>query len=374
MTAPLDKVVLSGSPDAVGEAHGSLWADEITALARLRTRLTMERSDLPDREALRRLARAHLPVLADFDRDLHAELLAIARGAGVTPEDVVVLNHYTDLRDIRRPEWGPLVEPDGCSVSLVPRRDDALSAQTWDMHGSATPFVRLVEVRGEGVPTATLLTLTGCLGMAGLNEHGVGVLINNLTSTDARVGVVWSALVRRMLRERTAEAAHDVLQRAALGSGHHYLIADAHDAFSVETSGREKLELSRGIHRPVVHTNHCLLDAMRRTEAVAGTSTTWIRFERLQERLDKLRSRGVEPDVEHLAAAYASHEGYPRSLCVHMSSPASPDAVDTCGAVAFDHVARRVLAVRGCCVDHPWVATTVGEDGVEPLDLPRLDR
>ncbi len=35
--------------------------------------------------------------------------------------------------------------------------------------------------------------------MAGVNSSGVGVTINNLSSTDARIGVIWPALVRKAL-------------------------------------------------------------------------------------------------------------------------------------------------------------------------------
>ncbi len=369
--ALLEKVVFEGTPADVGRAHGQLWASEIKALAELRTTLTFGKSDIEANEDLARLARAHLPVLEAFDGALHAELLASAEGAGMSPEELVILNHYTDIRDIRAPVWGPLVDPGGCSMALLPggATGPAVSGQTWDMHGSAMPFVRLVEFRVEGTPAATLLTLTGCLGMAGINAHGVAVLINNLTSTDARVGVVWSALVRRMLRERTVEGAVQVLRAAPLGSGHHYLVTDGLEAVSIETSGQLKRELARGTTARLLHTNHCLIDDLKAVERVPEGSTTWVRFGHLERRVDRLAAGRI--GAEELARAFADHEGYPKSLCIHMTRPpgASPHAVDTCAAVVFDHAARRMLAVQGCAVDGAWVATRPGEDGIEALSL-----
>ena len=60
-------------------------------------------------------------------------------------------------------------------------------------------------------PAAWLLTLTGCLGLAGMNGARTAIAINNLYSTDATLGVVWPAVVRRALHQPTAQAARDVI-------------------------------------------------------------------------------------------------------------------------------------------------------------------
>ena len=373
MSGGLHKHVFSGSPEAIGAAHGATWPAEIAALAELRSELTIGRSDLTERADLRTLAAAHLPVLRAFDEALYQELQATAAASGVSPEELVVLNHYTDIRDVRRPEWGPLVEaqdPGGCSMALIPGAGGApaVTGQTWEMHGSARPFVRLVEFRADGAPAATMLTLTGCLGMAGMNEAGLAVLINNLTSTDARVGVLWCALVRRMLRETTVAGAWAVLEGATLGSGHHYLITDGREAVSVETSGRDKAVLSRSAGERLLHTNHCLAEGMRATERVPDGSTTWLRYDHLARRAGAL---GAGTDAEALAAAFATHEGYPRSLCIHVTreAGAGPHAVDSCSTVVFDHAERRMLCVGGCAVEEPWVETRVGDDAARRVAI-----
>lgn len=377
---PLDKVVLRGTPEQVGAEHGTLWRHEIPVLASIRTELTLDRSDLPDRAALRRLAAKHVTVLRTFDEPLFLELRAIADASGTMLEELIVLNHYTDLRDIQRAVWGPasdaldVTEPElgGCSTALLPRRKGrmAVSGQTWDMHRSATPFVRLVEFRPDGRPAACVLTLTGCLGMAGMNEHGVAVLINNLTSLDARIGIVWSALVRRMLYETTARGALAVLEAAPIGSGHHYLISDGREAFAIEASGSRLARLAEGVTEPILHTNHCLLREMQETDRPPQTSTTWSRLDRLRERVwaDPEVARGAT--VEQLAGLFVDHQGQPSPLCLHLGGDDDHHAVRTCGAIAFDHPTRRILAVRGCTVDGGWVTTTVGEDDCEPIETP----
>ena len=71
-------------------------------------------------------------------------------------------------------------------------------AQTWDMHATAIPYVMVLGIpESEDGPAARLLTVTGCLGMAGMNASRVSIAINNLYSTDATLGVVWPAMVRQ---------------------------------------------------------------------------------------------------------------------------------------------------------------------------------
>lgn len=371
----MDKHVFAGTPGDLGAAHGSRWSTEIRELAALRTRLTAGWGDQGDEDRVLALAALHLPVLESFDAGLYEELLACAAAAGVTPAQLVVVNHYTDLRDIRRPVWGPLLgheDPGGCSIAMLPESADPdnwrVTGQTWDMHASAAAFVRLVEVRPTDGPNVTLLTLTGCLGMAGLNEAGVSVLINNLTSTDARIGVLWCGLVRRMLRETTARGAFEVLRTAPLGSGHHYLISDGRESFAMETSGGLRHELTEGRGNQLLHTNHCLAPGMQATERVPPTSTTYVRYEHIERRTREAMAQRAGITADEMAAIFRSHEGHPRSLCVHMSTPETPHKPSTCGAVAFDHRARRVLAVQGCTVDGQWVATEVGSDDVVRID------
>src|SRR4029453_1874939 len=117
-----------------------------------------------------------------------------------------------------------------------------------------------------------------CVGMAGMGPHGVGVTINNLSSTDGGVGVVWPALVRAMIAQPSARAAYELLLRTPLSSGHHYMIADGREFFGVECSGQLKVLTQVGARAAHLHTNHCFDPVLRARERVGPTSTT---FERL---------------------------------------------------------------------------------------------
>jgi len=266
-----------------------------------------------------------------------------------------VLNHYTDLRDIgatAAPPGGSGVSPtddggraglaregppdDGCTI--VYAKSAGVLAQTWDMHATAIPYVMMLRTAG-----AWLLSLTGCLGMAGFNRNGVAIAINNLHSTDARVGVVWPALVRRALREPSAAAARDAILASPVGSGHHYLVADADSAFGIETSGQLRKVIYAGETDHYVHTNHCLDGDVAKRSRVPAGSTTGDRFDAMS------RSVANQPvaDVFDAWQRLGSHDGYPRSVCTNMATPQNPHGAATCGGIAVDLRGAFALAAPG---------------------------
>lgn len=372
-------------PGARGEAHGELWRAEIRELAEIRAALALQKGAFSGRAQLDAIASLHVPLLDRFSPALSAELRGIARGAGVTLAQAVILNHYTDLRDVPPsvleetfPE-DPAPkdrgdDPGGCTAVYVPGARGPVLGQTWDMHGTAEPYVRAIRIRPRGGDTEVVcFTLTGCLGMTGLSESGVAVTINNLSSTDGQVGVVWPALVRAMLAAGSARAARDLLLATRLSSGHHYMTADGRDFYGVETSGQLKVQTQVGGRAAHLHTNHCFDPVLRRREAVPRASTSFRRMELATTLYVQQRPR----DADGVWALLSSHEGYPRSLCSHVPDDAGgdPSASRTCGRMVMSLWGGEVLVGAGCGQVAPptrlglsrWRGLPAGEDpGPEP--------
>jgi isopenicillin-N N-acyltransferase-like protein len=345
------------SPFERGLAHGRACADQIADISRIRSELACTQGLFRSDAELLRVADRHLPVLEAFDRDLFDELRGIASGADLPAARIVVLNHYTDLKDLdprtllgsERPDKS---HDEDCSAIVAATKDGAILGQTWDMHASAAPFVIMLHLpETERAPEAWLLSVTGCLGMAGMNASGVGITINNLKSLDARVGLVWPALVRRCLLETTARGAVEVVRSAPLGSGHHYLVADSSVAVGIETSGRRsevwrELDMAR-TGESFHHENHCLGQDVAQVSAISTVSTTLERFGLIEA---SIRARPIE-GREDLWSRLGSHEGYPRSVCTHLATDAAPHAMQTCAGIVMNLTQRRIWAARGCIHD-----------------------
>ncbi len=332
---------VAGSYAEMGAAQAAAWTEEAAHLFGVRWGLTQVRSRIEDPNRLRSLAEAHLPILARFHAGLHGELLAFAEASGLEPWQLVVLNHYTDFRDIP-PSDG------GCSVIYAPLESGPVAAQTWDMHGSAEPFVRMLRVRPTDGPAALIFTITGCMGMCGLNTEGLAVCINNLTPDDGRVGVLWPALVRKMLLQSSAAAALDVLESAELSSGHNYLIVDAAQVFDVETTGLRKAQQHSDPSQLYWHTNHYLDAGLKPLELPLHPSSTSLpRYAAL---------------CDWMAAPPSTKAALWQGLAERVSygNEGERHRAKTCGGVLLDVKAGQVWAMAGDLREGEPVVLEVG--------------
>jgi isopenicillin-N N-acyltransferase like protein len=344
------------SPRQWGHVHGESFRGEVQSLCAIRVYLCTRVGGFADRAAVLAAAAAHLPILQSYDQALYEEVLGTAQGANVSAEEIVVANHYTDLRDLspRPSDWraapvadapdffagvrsdGGVAESaqgDGCSVVWAQSATGRIVAQTWDMHATAIPYVMVLVVPQTAAgPAMKLLTVTGCLGMAGMNGSRVAVAINNLFSTDATLGIVWPAMVRKALREKTAVAARDVIERSPIGSGHHYFVADRRDAFAIETSGTRRKRIFDGGAAQYCHTNHCLDGEIAKQSKVPPTSTTHDRYDWLSKDL----ARADIVDLADVWRRLGSQEGWPRSVSTNLATPEAPHGAATCGAIAMN--------------------------------------
>lgn len=354
---PLRQLRLEGPARARGEAHGEAWRDDIR-------RYTEERVGLAcggvwaGRPATRAdvlgLAEALLPHEAAWAPDEHEELLGLAAAAGITPGEALIVGGFTDFVDVVRARGGTAPDEDDCTAVLVPdhRADGAgFFAQTWDMHDSATEHVVLLEVRPPDAPAARVFTTVGCLAQIGMNEAGVAVGINNLTGTDGRLGVVWPTVVRRMLRETTAEGALRVLLDAPLAGAHNYLVLDALGVgFNVEAMPTHRAVTRLG-EAALAHANHAVDPQARAREAARAADLV----ANSEERLAVARAWLDRPRVtlDDLFALTAE----PTAIC-RRSEP--PHHLETSGAAVCRPRTRELWACWGPPTVGAWERFVLG--------------
>ncbi|MBK8050572.1 MAG: hypothetical protein IPK16_27780 [Anaerolineales bacterium] len=234
--ASMRVLTVSGSSFEIGYTHGRAYAKEIGELTEERLRLSCDPFWTGGQQAtldeVLALGRTCLRYHEAFAPDLMEEMRGMAEATGIGVNELVIMNGFTDFVDVvanpnvlsrhrRRPVMpGEAIDGGGCTAFIV---DGSAAAdgrgyigQTWDMHATATPYVLLLDVRPEDGPALMTITITGCVGMIGMNEHGVSVGINNLLGADGRPGVHWVYVVRKMLAQRTVGDALAVLSGAQL--------------------------------------------------------------------------------------------------------------------------------------------------------------
>ena len=227
---------VAGTPYEMGYAHGKAYGDEIAALTEERLRLSSDPfwtgGLVVTHDDVLALGEACLAAHEVFAPELVEEIRGMADATGLGVNELVIMNGFTDFVDLTA---NPQIvqrycghaadevgdgDGGGCTAFLA---DSSVTAdgrgyvgQTWDMHTTATPHVLMLEVQPTAAPAACCFTITGCVGMIGMNEQGVAVGINNLLDKGGRVGVHWPFVVRKMLDETTVDEALAVLQNAPL--------------------------------------------------------------------------------------------------------------------------------------------------------------
>ncbi len=320
-----------------GRVHGETFRSSIAELAEIRTSLIAAAWFQKGPEKVRERAEGHLPLLRAYDGDLYEEFAGIAEAANLSEADLLILNHYTDLRDL-----GLAVEAleEGCTILHARYDGEVLIGQTWDMHATAGPYVMMMHLPDEGV---WVQTVTGCLALCGMNKNGLAVAINNLVMGDARVGVSWPTLVRRMLRDPSVLIAEETLVKTKVGSGHHYLLSDRELSVAWEISGSQSAVTFHGNKGVYIHANHCLDPKMSAISQISPTSTTAER----QQQAEGLLQSNPRPTREELWDMLGCRVNFPYSLFTDRRTPDNPHGVATCAKVLMDCGRAEIWARSG---------------------------
>jgi isopenicillin-N N-acyltransferase like protein len=335
---PIIEYQAGQTPRQWGHMHGEAWREAINELVEIRTGLMREKNAGLTATVIADLAAQQWEISAQYDAELTEELIGIAEGARVTLNEIVILNNYTDFRDIQVPDQG-------CSAIYVHRNGNRVAGQTWDMHGSAKRFVCCLKIPSyQGRPASVVFSIVGCVGMMGYAAAGQMVGVNNLNTSGARPGVLWPAVIRKLIHARDLAEQQQLLKAAPLTSGRSFLLAgrqggefwEAGPDFAERVSLLD--ERSTG---HLFHTNHCLGTASRKRETkLAMTSTTHTRFELIEKKISAV------DDSESAWDLLNDHEGYPRSICSNFQTNTQDPSI-TCGGAVGDLEAGTVRMWRG---------------------------
>jgi isopenicillin-N N-acyltransferase-like protein len=326
-----------GDSADLGRGHGAACAAMIRKYADDRINLTSQEDwsgGRADRDMILSCANETLEHHESFSETLYAEMLALADAADISPEEAVAVGGFTDLVDVVRGRVAGVGEEHNCTGFINPVT--GIFAQTWDMHASAGEFVIMLKIDPLMGLDAYVQTTAGCLGQMGMNEAGIAVGINNLTSL-GKPGVTWPFVVRKVLEQENLDDAVNVVLDADLAGGHNYfLMGPDGEGATIEAMPRNK-KVTRTDGSPLVHANNCLFDETRTEEP-----------ERIQDWVmnSDERLRIGEDNVHDLEAFFANPTISRRVDGMH--------EVGTCGAVIVEPAVRRMRAVWGVPGDHEW--------------------
>ncbi|HWK45079.1 MAG TPA: C45 family peptidase [Stellaceae bacterium] len=317
-------IEVSGAPFERGVQYGKAAADRVRkGVAHYTAQLALLSLD---RSAIAGLVHDYLPVIEAFDASYIDEMRGIAEGAGLSFDEVVLLNARTEILklgerpDLRR-RLAETTDPDGCTgVVALPEATAAkrlIHAQNWDWKVDCVETAVVLRIRRDDGPDILTFTEAGGLARSGFNTAGIAITANYLESDrDYRQIGVPLALIRRKVLEQQHLA---LALRAVYATGKsaaNNMIVSHRDGIAIdfECAPDETFQVhpERGL---LVHANHwqspVALGKLRDT-GVANTPCSLYR---------DLRVRGLlAPEIGNLTAASVKAAlfddfGSPWSVC-----------------------------------------------------------
>jgi isopenicillin-N N-acyltransferase-like protein len=245
----------------------------------------------------------------------------------------------------------------GCSVFSVRGKTERICGQTWDMDATALSYVVHLSLKASDKSelSSEVFSLTGCLGLSGVNSKSVGVFINNLHCRETGNGLAWPALVRGMLNQDSAASALKFMETHLPASGHNYLICDPKETLNVESTGQRVVVTARSSSPGAIfHTNHYVDPSLKDQEISERRSlTTHGRYGALETFFRGFKFDGFTYD----SVAQGVFEGETgKTVSIPLPPAARHDikkapAAVTCGGILVDLVARTGELYAGVYAD-----------------------
>ncbi len=305
---------LKGKPYDMGKTHGRILAKEIQANLTLYFMMIRERTGLEPQPCLIHAGRFQ-DVLQKDAPDILEEMEGIARGAEVPLEEILFLNVRTELMSMGK---APDDMPGECTaIGLTGERTFSgkpILAQNWDWQERMRQTSAIFRIEPAQGPKAVFLAEAGQVAKIGVNENGVGVLLNILIIEGMAPGLPVHVLLRLVLGAKdTAEAVARV-ENAQRAGASHFLVGDkSGDIKGLELMPQaiKEIDPAGGV---VVHTNHyCDADLAKKDVGRLLMADSFARFDRAAALISTRR----QWDDQRLAEIFTNHDDAPGSICRH---------------------------------------------------------
>ena len=340
MAEPCRLIELAGSPHDRGVQYGRQAAQEITRSVGHYG--AQARSVGLDQQRLAQIVREYLPALESFDRRQVEEMRGIAAGAGVSFEEIVLVNARTEL--LQFAHHPALLEsmrdgtPDGCTGVVVrpgaTRDGQLIHAHNWDWKLDSAGSCVVLKIRNEDGPDILTFTEAGALARFGFNTRGICITANGLEcDRDYRRSGIPLALIRRKVLEQSQLGLALRIAYCTPKSGSNNMIishAGSGLVYDFECAPDETfmIEPHKGV---LVHANHWLSPialCKLRERGMADAPSTFYRDVRARE---ALLAKAGDLTVEDVTQVLLDDFESPWSICYppRASSPTDPTTYAT---------------------------------------------
>ncbi|MDQ3700636.1 MAG: C45 family peptidase [Chloroflexota bacterium] len=351
LTLPV--VTVRGTHADLGRAMGEARAAQITRMAA--TALEALREQGTSEAELHEQVAPYVDAAGRVYPQLLVELQEMARAADVPFDVLFRLNCYESrppgtparppaatlaitakdpgvLPLANDPAAVPAAPNDGCTSVASRSERGVVVGHTEDSSPDAVEGLYLLDATVGAGPRFMCLnyaqTLPGCA--AGVNEHGLVILIDALPDPDRRIGAPRHFVSRALLDLPTIDDVIDHLRHTERGGGWNYLVVQDRRIVNVEATATRLVTQEANPEGTLAHSNH-YVDPTLAADAGDPRPNSVSRLARAME----LVTTGM--DVAQMKRLLSDRQGEPDSICRER----------TIGAFIADTAARRVSVCWG---------------------------
>lgn len=305
---------LNGCAYEMGITHGRTLAKEIKANLEHYFLMIRGFTGLEPQQCLTYAGR-FLDVMQMNAPFLLEEMEGIAKGAGISLMEILLLNVRSELMSMGR---SPNAMKGECTaLGLTSERTVSgkpILAQNWDWHERMRQTSAIFRIDPNHRPKAVFLAEAGQVCKIGVNENGVGVLLNILIIEKMAYGLPIHVLLRMVMGTKDTAEAVAMIKNTRRAGASHFLIGDkGGDIKGLELmpSAVKEIVPSKGT---VLHTNHfCDAEMAQKDVGRLVMNDTFARLDRAKSLISKRKKW----DDKSLAEIFANHDDAPGSICRH---------------------------------------------------------
>ena len=357
---PFPELRAAGSAGDLGFAQGRAFATKIRAnLDFYLDWLSLEGAFPPER--LLELARGFARPLETRFPDMLEEIDGVARGAGLSLDQVLLINARTDIMAAVRRE-STLASIPACTGLALRGRvngEPALAlAQNWDWDPVLADAPVVLRLQPSHGPAIVTLVEAGMIGKIGFNEHRLGVCLNFLSHLEdgqpGRFGVPIHCLLRAVLNCAEIGEAVVAVETSPRSASANFLLAryadGAPEALDLEISPDAVASLiAEG--GDLIHTNH-YLDPELAVGCTSGRGpSTMNRMTRAEALAAELEPTMTDP-VRRAQTILESRADLPYPISRHHNPDPSSS---TLAGIVMDLTRNRFILTGGAPHLNNWV-------------------
>ena len=313
------EITVRGTPYERGLTYGQLCRDEINVSIRGYGILFKETKGISWEDA-RKISEYYLSLLRDSEPDYVEEMRGIAEGAEVDLLDIAAFNSRTEIIYAQAEK----TDVSECTtISLMAPATEGgcvIAAENWDYSTLLRNSLVIVHVYQDEKPDFVMVTEAGMIGGIGMNDCGIAVLLNALSTTVPCQGIPLRARMRAMLEAENLGDAYvkgscEPVSVANLIATHKDGVAIG---FEMDSQTVEPLIPEDGV---LVHTNHYIGPKMYLAHDVNHRGSSYIRLQRIRT---LVKERHGKITIEDVKSMLRDHGGYPYSICDHENPKDAP--------------------------------------------------